>query len=92
MRHVLKIASLAVLLGAGAFAAPQSASAQGFSVRIGPDRDRVIERRVIREPRVIERRVIRPAPRRTVCTTQWRTTVRPNGTIVRRPTEVCRTR
>ena len=115
MRHPLKIAGLAALLGAGAFAAPEMASAQGFSVRIGPDRDRVIERRddyreprvierrvvreprvierrVVREPRVIERRIITPAPRRTVCTTQYRTTVRANGTIVRRPTEVCRTR
>lgn len=60
----MKIASLAALLGAGAIAAPDSASAQDIRLRIGPDRDRVIERRVYREPRVI----VRPAPRRTVCT------------------------
>ncbi len=82
MRHVLKIAALAALLGAGALAAPTTASAQGFSVQIGPDRPRV-ERRIYREPRVIERRVIRPERRRTVCTTRWR-----DG----RRIEVCRER
>jgi hypothetical protein len=66
MRHVFKLAGLAAVLCAGAVAVSETASAQGFSVRIGPDRDRVVERRVYREPRVIERRVIRPE--RTVCT------------------------
>jgi hypothetical protein len=55
MRHVFKLAGLAAVLCAGAVAISETASAQGFSVRIGPDRDRVVERRVIR-------------PERTVCT------------------------
>jgi hypothetical protein len=82
MRHVLRIATLAALLGAGTFAAPNSASAQGFNIQIGPDRPRV-ERRIYRErePRIIERRIVRE-PRRTVCTERWR-----NG----RRVEVCRT-
>lgn len=90
MRYVLKIAGVAALIGAGTIAAPNPAAAQ-FSVQIGPDRPRVIERRVYREPRVIERRVYRPAPRRTVCTTRIRETVTPSGRIIRRPVEVCRT-
>ena len=83
MRHVMKFAGLAAVLCVGAVAGADMASAQGFSVRIGPDRDRVVERRVYREPRIIERRIIRPAPRRTVCTMTWR-----NG----RRIETCRTR
>lgn len=84
MRHVLKIAALAALLGAGALGGSNAASAQGFSVQIGPDRPRV-ERRIYRErgPRVIERRVVRPDRGRTVCTTRWR-----DG----RRVEVCRER
>ena len=90
MRHIFKIAGLAALLSAAALAAPDSASAQGFNVQIGPDRSRVIERRVYdeprryREPRVIERRVYRPAPSRTVCTMR----INRYGERVR----VCRTR
>ena len=85
MRHVLRIAVLAALVSAGAAAGVGSASAQEFRFRIGPDRDRV-------ERRVIERRIIRPAPRRTVCRTEIRERIRPNGVVVRRPVEVCRTR
>jgi hypothetical protein len=93
MRHVLKIAALAALLGAGALAAPTTASAQGFSVQIGPDRPRVERRdyRDYREPRIIERRIVRPKPRRTVCTTRWEETWT-RGRLVRRPVETCRTR
>ena len=93
MRQVLRIAVLAALVSAGAAANGGSASAQEFRFRIGPDRDRV-ERRIYREerPRVIERRIIRPAPRRTVCRTEIRERIRPNGVVVRRPVEVCRTR
>ena len=82
MRHVLKFAGLAAVLGVSAVAVPNMASAQGFSVRIGPDRDRVVERRVYREPRVIERRIIRPE--RTVCTVR----INRFGERVR----ICRTR
>ena len=95
MRDVLKMAGLAAVMALSASAGSGSAAAQGFDIRIG-DRPRVIERRDdyrdYRGPRVIERRVIRPAPRRTVCRTEMRETVRPNGVVVRRPTEVCRTR
>jgi hypothetical protein len=90
MRNVMKIAFLAALLAAGVVAGAEPAAAQ-FSVQIGPDRPRVVERRVYREPRVIERRVYRPSPRRTVCTTTWRTEITSRG-IVRRPVERCRTR
>jgi hypothetical protein len=88
MRHVVKVVGLAafVALGLGAAAAP--AAAQGFSVRIGPDRP-YVERRVYRGPRVIERRVVRS---RRVCRTEIRTHIRPNGVVVRRPVEVCTTR
>jgi hypothetical protein len=89
MRNVLKIAGLVALLGAGVVAGAEPAAAQ-ISVQIGSDRPRV-ERRIYSTPRVIERRVYRPAPRRTVCTTSWRTEITPRG-IVRRPVERCRTR
>ena len=46
MRHVLQFAGLAAVLCVSAVTVPDTASAQGFSVRIGPDRDRVVERRV----------------------------------------------
>ncbi len=83
MRHALKIAALATLMALGVGGGSAPAAAQGFSVRVGPDRPYV-------ERRVIERRV-RPA-RRTVCRREIREHVRPNGVIVRRPVEVCRTR
>jgi len=56
---------------------------------------RVIQRdvdyvRPVTSRRVIERRIVRPAPVRTVCRTVIRERVRPNGVVVRRPTEVCR--
>ena len=88
MRHLLKPAGLAALLGTGAFAGAAPAAAQ-FRVEIGPDRPRV-EHRIHRGPRVIERRIIRPS--RRVCRTEIRERIRPNGVIVRRPVEVCRTR
>ncbi len=56
---------------------------------------RVIQRdvdyvRPVVSRRVIERRIVRPAPVRTVCRTVIRERVRPNGVVVRRPTELCR--
>ena len=89
MRNVMKIAGLAALLGAGVVAGAEPAAAQ-ISVQIGSDRPRV-ERRIYSPPRVIERRIYRPAPRRTVCTTTWRTEITSRG-IVRRPGEWCRSR
>ena len=80
MRHAVKIAGLAALLASGLAGWAEPASAQDFRLRIGPDRPRA---------RIIERRDYRP--RRTVCRTEWRTTFRPNGRVVRRPVEVCRT-
>jgi hypothetical protein len=77
MRQIVKMASLAAVMAIGA-GVGQSAFAQEFGVRIGPDRPRVVERRVYREERP---RMMRPA-RRTVCTTRWR-----DG----RRVEVCRT-
>jgi hypothetical protein len=41
-------------------------------------------------PVVYERRVDRRPRMRTVCRTIVRQHVRPNGVVVRRPTEVCR--
>ena len=89
MRDVLRMAGLAAVMALGVVAGSSSAVAQGFSVRIGPDRP-YVERRIYREPRVIERRIVRPAPRRTVCRTEYRERIRPNGVVVRRPVEVCR--
>jgi hypothetical protein len=89
MRNVMKIAGLFALLGAGVVASAEPAAAQ-IRVQIGSDRPRV-ERRIYREPRVIERHIFRPAPRRRVCTTTWRTEITPRG-IVRRPVERCRYR
>jgi len=68
-----------------------AASAQGFGVQVGPRGIDVYEER--RPRRVIEERVIRerPARTRTVCRTVMRERVRPNGVIVRRPVEECRT-
>lgn len=96
MRNLLKMLAVAGLVAVTGGAA----QAQGFNLRIGVDEGpRRIERRVIDRDyvrpvtsrRVIERRIVRPAPRvRTVCRTVIRERVRPNGVIVRRPTEVCR--
>lgn len=90
MRKILGILAVAGLtvLGAG------TASAQGVDVRIGPGGVRLVQDHHhgprYRE-RIIERRVMRPAPRRTVCRTVVRERVRPNGVVVRRPVEECRT-
>ncbi len=90
MRKILGVLAAAgmVALGSGA------ASAQGFSVRIGEPGYRVVQERYERpayRSRVIERRMVeRPRRVRTVCRTVMRERVRPNGVIVRRPTEVCR--
>jgi hypothetical protein len=89
MRYALRIAGLAALMALGAVVNTSPVSAQEFGIRIGPDRPRVIERRIYREPRVIERRVVRPA---RVCRTEIRERVRPNGVVVRRPVQVCTTR
>ncbi|HEY8380848.1 MAG TPA: hypothetical protein VIL09_01735 [Microvirga sp.] len=95
MRNLLKMLAVAGLVAVTGGAA----HAQGINLRIGvDDGPRRIERRVIdrdyRRPvtsrRVIERRIVRPAPVRTVCRTVIRERVRPNGVVVRRPTEVCR--
>jgi hypothetical protein len=80
MRHLVKIAALAAIVLAGAPTWVGPAAAQELRLRIGPDGPRA---------RIIERRDYRP--RRTVCRTEWRTTVRPSGRVVRRPVEVCRT-
>jgi len=90
MRHVLRLAGLAAFLGLGALAAAEPAAAQ-FSVRIGPDRPRVVERYDYRRPRLVERHVYRPAPRRKVCTTKWRTTYTAYGRVTR-PVQTCRYR
>jgi hypothetical protein len=76
MRHIVGILAAAglVVFGAGA------ASAQGVEVRVVRDHYR---------PHV-ERRVVHPRRVRTVCRTVVREHVRPNGVVVRRPTEVCR--
>jgi hypothetical protein len=90
MRKILGVLALAGLtvLGAG------TASAQGVDVRIGPGGVRMVQEHHHGprfHERVIERRVMRPAPRRTVCRTVVRERVRPNGVVVRRPVEECRT-
>jgi hypothetical protein len=95
MRKILGILAMAglVTLSSGV------ASAQDFNVRVGVGDNGPRHHRVVRESyerpgyrhRVIERRVVeRPARSRTVCRTVVREHVRGNGTIVRRPTEVCR--
>lgn len=90
MRKIMMVLAAAGLLAVGA----GTASAQGMDVRIGvggPGHHRMTRAhgRPVVERRIIERRV-RPAPRRTVCRTVIRERVRPNGVVVRRPTEVCR--
>lgn len=91
MRKMLGILAAAGLL---TFAAG-AASAQGVDVRIGvgePGHHRATRGydRPVVERRVIERRTMRPMRARTVCRTVIRERVRPNGVVVRRPTEVCR--
>jgi len=94
MRKILGVLAMAGLVTFGSGAA----SAQGFNVRIGVGDDGPRSYRTVRErydapryrQRVIERRVVRPAPMRTVCRVVYRERVRGNGTVVRRPTEVCR--
>ncbi len=83
MRMILGVLAVAGLtaLGAG------TASAQGLGVRIGPNGVRIEEDRPVYRERIIERRPIRA---RTVCRTEYRERVRPNGVVVRRPVEVCR--
>ena len=85
MLGVLAVAGLTIF-GAGA------ASAQGVNVQIGvgePGVRVMRDRRPVVERRYIERRVVRPRGR-LVCRTVIRERVRPNGVVVRRPTEVCR--
>ena len=102
MKTVFKALAIAGLLAIGGGAT--TASAQDFGVRIGPggaaiDVDRPRRRDVEvyedrRGPRrgVVEERIIRrPAARRTVCRNEVRERVRPNGVVVRRPVQVCRT-
>lgn len=89
MRKFLGILAVAGMtaLGAG------TASAQGVGVHVGPSGVHVVQERhhgpAYRE-RVVERRFVRPARARTVCRTEYRERVRPNGVVVRRPVEVCR--
>jgi hypothetical protein len=95
MRKFLGVLAMAGLVTFGAGAA----SAQGLDVRIGvgdpAPRYRAVEERYER-PRHYDRRwyrdrrVERRPPMRTVCRTVIRQHVRPNGVVVRRPTEVCR--
>jgi len=90
MRKMLGILAAAGLLTLAA----GTASAQGVDVRIGVGepghhRMRGYDRPVV-ERRVIERRTMRPMRARTVCRTVIRERVRPNGVVVRRPSEVCR--
>lgn len=80
---ILAVAGLTVI-GAG------TASAQGVGVHIGPGGVHLTQQRPAYRERVIERRVVRPARTRTVCRTEYRERVRPNGVVVRRPVEVCR--
>lgn len=82
---------LNTLLAAGMLATMAgAASAQGFNVQIGPRGVEVDERRGRRG--VVEERIIRrERPSRTVCRTVIRERVRPNGVVVRRPVEECRT-
>lgn len=83
---ILAVAGLTVL-GAG------TASAQGMGVHVGPGGVRVVQERHHRpayREQIVERRVVRPARSRTVCRTEYRERVRPNGVVVRRPVEICR--
>lgn len=86
MRKILGVLALAGLTAMSAGAA----SAQGVGVRIGPNGVRIEEDRPAYRERIIERRVVRPVRTRTVCRTEYRERVRPNGVVVRRPVEVCR--
>ena len=103
MKHLLKALGVAGLLALGS-GGLTSASAQDFGVRIGPggaaiDIDGPRRRRDVevyedrgRRRGVVEERIVRrPAARRTVCRREVRERVRPNGVIVRRPVEICRT-
>lgn len=80
---VLAVAGLTIL-GAG------TASAQGVGVHVGPSGVHLTQDRPVYRERVVERRYVRPARARTVCRTEYRERVRPNGVVVRRPVEVCR--
>ena len=82
MRHLCKIAGIAVFAGLGVAAWTEPASAQGFDIRIGP-------RRPYYERPYEERRIYRPG-RRMVCTTRWRERITPSGRVIRRPVQVCR--
>jgi hypothetical protein len=94
MRNLLKVLTIAGL----AAVAGGAASAQDIGVRIGIGDPGYRERRVVREVRpVVERRYVErrrivrePVRTRTVCRTEFRERVRPNGVVVRRPVEVCR--
>ena len=88
MRKILGILAVAGLtaLGVG------TASAQSVGVHVGPSGVHLVQERprpVYRE-RIVERRIVRPARTRTVCRTEYRERVRPNGVVVRRPVEVRR--
>jgi hypothetical protein len=85
MRKIIGILAVAGLAAFGS----SMASAQGVDVRIGPSGVRVGHDHPGYRERVIERRVVRPARSRTVCRTEYRERVRPNGVVVRRPVEVC---
>ncbi|MXQ13455.1 hypothetical protein [Microvirga makkahensis] len=86
MRKILGVLAAAGLaaLGAG------TASAQGVGVHIGPGGVHLTQDRPVYRERIVERRYVRPARTRTVCRTEYRERVRPNGVVVRRPVEVCR--
>ncbi len=94
MRNLLKVLTIAGL----AAVAGGAASAQDIGVRIGIGDPGYRERRVVREVRpVVERRYVErrrivrePVRTRTVCRTEFRERVRPSGTVVRRPVEICR--
>jgi hypothetical protein len=87
MKHLLTAVGFAGLIALGS---AMPASAQDFGVRIGPGGAAIDVDRPRR--RVIEERVVRPERRRTVCRREIQERVRPNGVVVRRPVEVCRTR
>ena len=84
-----------VRIGPGGAAIDVDRPRRGRDVEVYEERRRPRDVEVYedrRRPRVVEERVIRrPAARRTVCRTVVRERVRPNGVVVRRPTEVCRT-
>jgi hypothetical protein len=106
MRKFLGILAMAgaVMLGAGA-ASAQGLDVR-IGVGDQAPRHRVVQERVVQEryerparyerpmryehPVRYERRVDRRPAMRTVCRTMVRQHVRPNGVVVRRPTEVCR--